>query len=140
MFKNILVAFDGSDQSKRALREAADLARLNQARLTVVSVVDVPDYAGTIDEVDDLVKRGNEFFQANLTKAVEEYKCEGINITGKLLYGHVGSTITQFAEEIKADLIAAGSHGRSAITNLVLGSVSNFVIKHAHCPVLVVRQ
>jgi len=64
----------------------------------------------------------------------------GIKTTSKLLYGHIGESLVKYEKENNIELIITGSHGRSAMRKLLLGSVSSFLSTHAGCPVLIVRE
>jgi len=81
MFKKILVAYDGSEGAKKALKVAIDLAKKDNAELHSISVEEgVPHYAATIGEVDEFRKEANEFFKKINDEAVEEAKKEGIEL------------------------------------------------------------
>jgi nucleotide-binding universal stress UspA family protein len=141
MFERIMVAFDNSIHAQKALRMGYEIANAHHSYLHIVAVVQLPDYAGTIDEVDEMVREGKKFYEDAMNKAVAEAERQGINrISSKMLYGHVGETLVKYANENKIDLIITGSHGRSALGKLLLGSVSGFITKHAQCHVLIVRE
>jgi nucleotide-binding universal stress UspA family protein len=57
-----------------------------------------------------------------------------------MLHGHIGQTLVKYVVDSGVDLIVTGSHGRSAVGRLLLGGVSDYVVKHARCPVLIVRE
>jgi nucleotide-binding universal stress UspA family protein len=61
----------------------------------------------------------------------------GLNL--KTLFGDPGMVLTDYAQEINAELIVVSSHGRTGLTRLLLGSVAERIVRHAHCPVLVLR-
>ncbi|MHB1041217.1 MAG: universal stress protein [Eubacteriales bacterium] len=140
MFNHIMVAFDNSTHSKKALDKALVLAGASGAQLDLITVVHLPDYAGTIDEVDEIIRDGKRFYQDSHDQAAAEAQKRGIKFTTKILHGHIGETLVKYANDKGIDLIVMGSHGRSSVGRLLLGSVSNYVVKHARCPVLIVRE
>lgn len=140
MFNRIMVAFDNSEHAKKAVKVSYEIAKAHNSRLHIITVVQLPDYAGTIDEVDEVVREGKNFYEAAIRLAVDEAEKQGIKTYYKILYGHIGESIIKYAKENNIDLIVSGSHGRSAVGRLLLGSVSNFLVKYAGCPVLIVRE
>lgn len=140
MFKHIMVAFDNSTHSYRALEKAFALAEAGGAELDLITVVHLPDYAGTIDEVDEIIREGKKFYRDAHDRVAAEAQKRGIKFAAKMLHGHIGETLARYAAESGVDLIVMGSHGRSAVGRLLLGSVSNYLAKHAKCPVLIVRD
>lgn len=140
MFKHIMVAFDNSVHANRALEKAMDMAEENKALLDLITVVQLPDYAGTIDEVDEIIRDGKKFYQDAHDRATAEAKKKGVKFNAGILHGHIGEAIVKYARDNRVDLIIMGSHGRSAVGRLLLGSVSNYVVKHAKCPVMIIRE
>ena len=136
--ERIVVGFDGSEQSHKALERAADIA--NGATLAVVCAANVSrllrDPAGGVAPVDpaDVEARSKAL------AAAKEY-VEGRGLTGVFIEGHgnPADVIVQEAEESGADLIVVGTRGLHATKRLFLGSVSTNVVHHAPCDVLVVR-
>jgi nucleotide-binding universal stress UspA family protein len=135
-----MVAFDNSSYAQKALEKGMALAAAGGAALDLVTVVQLPDYAGTIDEVDEMIRDGKRFYQEAHDRAALEAKQRGVLFKSRILNGHTGETLVKYANDNGADLIVMGSHGRSAVGRLLLGSVSNYVVKHAKCPVLIVRE
>ena len=136
--KRIVVGFDGSEQSRKALERAADLAA--GATLAVVCAADVSrlmrDPAGGVSPVEpaDADARASALAQAR--GYLEGRGVDGVYVEGT---GHPADVIVQEAEESGADLIVVGTRGLNAAKRLVLGSVSTTVVHHAPCDVLVVR-
>jgi nucleotide-binding universal stress UspA family protein len=137
--ETILLATDGSSASEGASEEAIDLAVQVEARLLVVSVLgassrpsEAPaDMAGQVDSRDTLTTKAQGI--------VQRAKASGANATFLVWEGEPGEAIVAAAESEKADLIVVGSHGRSGVSRFLIGSVSDYVVRHAHCPVMVVR-
>jgi nucleotide-binding universal stress UspA family protein len=136
--KRIVVGYDGSEHSRKALERAAEIA--NGATVAVVSAANITPYlrdpAGGVGPVDPADAEAR-------TKALADARefLEGKGITGVYVEGHgrPADVIVQEAEESGADLIIVGTRGHGAAAKLFLGSVSNNVIHHAPCDVLVVR-
>jgi len=146
MFKKILVATDGSAASSHAAALAVNLARVHGAQLTALYVADPYPYLG-IGEVNPL---GYEAYAAaaQQTAAKAHAEVQALATTGgaavpleALLVEDVAaaSGIVESAKQLGADLIVLGSHGRSGIARLMLGSVAARVVAESAIPVLVSR-
>jgi nucleotide-binding universal stress UspA family protein len=138
MFRSILVAWDGSEHAKLALAEAIDLARTQDARLTLLTVSAPlrawPGYVPPISEAD---------LEASAQQILAEGEAlvpEGIPVSGRTAVGYPGTELLKRAAAADHDLIVMGSRGRGAIRSAVLGSVSHFVLNHAKVPVLIVHD
>lgn len=138
MFRQILVAYDGSHQSQEAFRHAVEIARRFEAGLHVVSVIRLPEPAGRV-EVQALVEEGEQHFAAELKKLADLAAAEGLTITSETVVGHPAEHLVAVAEQRQADLIVMGRRGKTGVQRWMLGSVSERVLRYAHCPVLVVR-
>ena len=146
MFKHILLATDGSAASLHAAELAVGLARTHGAKLTAVYVVDPYPYIG----VGEINPMGYQAYSAAAQQQAAqahthiESLCTNSNPPVALqarLVEDVGaaSGIVQTADAEGADLIVVGSHGRSGIARLMLGSVANQVVARSPVPVLVAR-
>ena len=137
-WKNILLTTDGSRYSEAAAEKAIDFAKSYGGELKVISVIDVPPeyYAEAPKAVEDLIKKAKGFV-GNLKE-----KAEASNISTETFVGEGDAykVITDLAKKEKADVIFMGSHGRTGIKRLLMGSVTEGVIGHAPCPVLIVRS
>lgn len=145
----IILAVDGTafgsaaaDMLKRiALDDGDEVRILTVVDMAVPMAVDV--YGGYLPDTTELEKAARENAEKVISSTKE--KVEGIvggkkvAITTSILFGSPDSRIVETGEETKADLIVLGSHGYKAWERLLLGSVSNSVVHHAHCSVLVVR-
>ena len=140
--KKILIATDGSDYTKAAVKKGLSLAKMLGAEAIAVYVVDIRSFAGTsmyemaYAYVDTMRDNGDEVLK-ELDKQAESM---GIKIKTLKREGVPADEIISLAEETDADLIVIGSLGLSALEKLLLGSVAEKVIRHAPCPVLVVRN
>lgn len=141
MFSKILVPVDGSDNSHRALGAALLLSEKLGAKVTAIHVMeDIPvlhiQSEKLLREVLDAYKKESQLL---LSKCSEIATRKGLSINTKLLQGNVGSTILDFCEKEKYDIIVMGSRGMGNFKELILGSVSSKVVHHSRCPVLVIR-
>ncbi|MHC1625806.1 MAG: universal stress protein [Methanoculleaceae archaeon] len=142
MFRNILVAVDGSDSSMAAFRKAVGEARVWNAALKTIYVIETglftsipPD--NTIEMLYTFLQQeGQEIIERCNKIAVEE----GVAHSGFIRQGHAGSEILNLAREEGADLIVVGSHGKSEVDRLLLGSVSEHVVRHSPITTMVVRR
>jgi nucleotide-binding universal stress UspA family protein len=145
------VATDGSEEAELATRTATDLAQKTGSELHVVHVFGIapvgpPVYPEATDlqgealeeEAEEQVseKRAREVLDAEVGK-VRSYG--GTVVEAHLIEGRTAPEIVALAEEIGAGLIVMGSRGRGGIRRALMGSVSDSVVRHAHCPVLVAR-
>ena len=146
----VILATDGTEQSEAAIEITKSLNLSAGDEIRVISVVDmalplsVEVYAGyqpTTEEIENSVKENAEKILGSTGNKLNEIFAEkNISIITELLHGSPESRIVEKAEETQADLIIVGSHGYNRWERLLLGSVSDSVIHHAPCSVLVVRN
>ena len=142
VFTNILVAMDGSEASQRALSQSVDLAKLYNAKLHTIYVVETGLFSslpmeGTVEIMYSVLeKEGDEVMERAKKYATEK----SITVITHMKQGHAGSEILALAEEEKSDLIIVGSHGKSNTDRLLIGSVSTFVVTHSTVTTMVVRS
>jgi len=139
MFNKILVSYDGSPHSQRALETAVGLARCTSGALQLLYAYDkIPPYLGEPnfqEIVNQVVIAGRELVDA----AAEKARAEGLEVSTNVLEGPAAEAILRAAEADKSDLIVMGSRGMGQLQGLLLGSVSDRVLHHAKVPVLIVR-
>ncbi|MCW5940960.1 MAG: universal stress protein [Fimbriimonadaceae bacterium] len=140
MFKKILLAHDGSDGARRAHRVSVELAKATGGSLHVLCVQeDLPKYAETLIELDDVKQRSDRYFGSVLREAEEYAREQGIEIATHLSVGHEVDAIVRFAVEGGFDLLVLGYHGHSAISERLFGSTTSALVMHAPCSTLVVK-
>lgn len=138
MQPQILVPFDFSPASQRALAWAADLqSTTGGSPVHVIHVVTPPKVVAPEIPVPALSPEDVEQIAALLRTAV--HKVEIAASTEVIVAGSVGSAILDSAAHVQAGLIVMGTHGRSGLKRLVLGSVAEHVVRNAGCPVVVMR-
>jgi nucleotide-binding universal stress UspA family protein len=137
----VCCAVDFSETSRAALEEAADLARRAGAELTVIHVFEPPVGAsGTVVPESALF----EATRVELERKLELWRAEAEDLSGgavrsRLVPGSAAQEVVRFAREGNFDLVVVGTHGRTGLRRLVLGSVAELVVREAGCPVLVVH-
>lgn len=145
MFRHILLATDGSSASEHAAKLAVQLARVHEAKLTALYVVDPYPYLG-IGEANPLGFQA--YMSAALQHAAEAHakvmalcdKTPGVTCHPRLAEDVAAAAgIVQSARQVDADLIVVGSHGRTGVARLMLGSVASKVVAESPIPVLVAR-
>lgn len=137
--KKILVAYDGSPGSQKALEWAVMLAGTHKSDVVVAAVVKPPEFSPTIDEVDEFYIDGEKHFRPLLDKAVEYGENLGVSIQSIILRGHPAESIVRHAHDRRFDLIVMGTRGIGGFKNLIIGSVAQKVVTYAKTPVLVVK-
>jgi nucleotide-binding universal stress UspA family protein len=138
----ILLAADGSREAELAARTAADLAQKTDSELHVVHVLALPlDTHDPSSFEPQVWARLEKRERTTLEDLVESIKASGGVVKGShLAAGRPDAEIVALAEEIGAGLIVMGSRGVGGIRRALMGSISHSVVRHAHCPVLVVRK
>jgi nucleotide-binding universal stress UspA family protein len=138
----ILVAIDDSNFSKAALQAVIARMRAKDAEVRVLHVVEpiaisVPAQmsAGFTPELEGQVKEARELVE----RAGQTLRAAGFKVKTAVEKGDARVKIIDCAAEWNADLIVVGSHGRKGLRRFLLGSVSEFVARHAHCSVEIVR-
>ena len=135
MFKTIVLALDGSEESRQALPLATELARQDGARIVIAHVEQdvVGKGGGPIPATEDEI-------QAEIRKQAEELSADGIETSVEMrnvMLGGPAHAIAEIADGANADLIVVGTRGHSAVAGLFLGSVTQRLLHLARCPVLV---
>ncbi len=138
----ILVPIDFSDCSKKALRYALALARQFQAELLCLHVIDIPYGTSEAGLVVEMQRYRSKLQGEGKRSLAELVRAEAGDISAKPLMrsGTAHQEITRAAGELNADLIVISTHGRTGLGRFLLGSTTERVVRHAPCPVLVVRE
>jgi nucleotide-binding universal stress UspA family protein len=138
-YRNILVAVDGSKESKLALADAIELAHDSNARLTIVHVAAPPPSMARTTAAGAFAVSELEASHEPLLRAAVEKVPQDLPVTRLLLHGAPAHAIVGAAKEYGIDLIVVGSHGRGRVSSALLGSVSQAVVHDSPVPVLVVH-
>lgn len=139
MWKNILVAFDGSEYAVQAVQNACDIAKAVHANLTILAVVKIPEpLLGLKPDVfiDDASNYYNQLFNDAINK--NPHWDKGIKL--EIAVGRPSEVLVNYAMQKKVDLIVIGYRKKKPlIDKIMLGSVAKEVLDNATCPVLLVR-
>ena len=142
MYTNILLASDGSDCALRAATAAGTLADKFKSRLTLINAFQPIPTIGPYGEIlytgqdDNYTVEMKDYALARAGQILDEMK---VPFHSRQEIGDPAAEIIRVAEAEGCDLIVVGSRGQGALKSLLLGSVSDHVVHHAHCPVLIVR-
>jgi len=134
--KKILVAFDGSEGSEKALNKAISLLD-EYGELILLAVVPTPSEKSFLDE--EVYKNMKKKAETLINNTIRDIGSHDFTVTGIVEEGDAAAKIIDVANNLKCDLIVLGSKGTSEIGRYLLGSVANKVVQYAHKPVMVVR-
>ena len=148
IWKTLLVPHDFSSSANHAAAIARDEAKLHGARLLLLHIIDlphaikpdtviVPDATGAPVNVREYAVSSAE---AHLQDIVERLAKDGVTATSFIRVGNPVDEINRFVDEEKVSLIVMGTHGRTGLQHLLIGSVTERVVRTATCPVLTVRH
>lgn len=138
-YRKILLATDGSEQAALAAHHALALARQTGATLIVLYVVDSHLAFMLGIYKDEAIRELKEDGHRALAAIAEQAREAGVEVETHLGEGRTGEVILHDAERLQADLIVMGSHGQGALGDILMGSVSQYVVHHADKPVCIVR-
>jgi nucleotide-binding universal stress UspA family protein len=142
MFRNILVAVDGSPDADEALAQAVDLAASQRARLTIFGAVVAPPasaYLGGGAGVAATIAVDAEAEVSELLRRAAEQVPEGVSVTTVQSSEPVRAALMHQVKTGEHDIVVMGSRGRGAVRSALLGSVSHFLLDHSPVPVLIVH-
>jgi len=145
MFKHILIPVDGSATAQNAVAKAAGLAQTYRSEVTVIYVIDPYPFTGlgsdfAYGQAEYLAAASAEAKEA-IANARSVLEPLGLKVHSDVVEAHAAwRGILDKGQAIGADLIVMGSHGRRGMEKMILGSVTQAVLSHAHLPVLVVRD
>jgi nucleotide-binding universal stress UspA family protein len=142
MFEHILVLTDFSEHADAALSVAIEIARKFDSRLTLVHAFEPPSYAyvGLMTTPVDLVTPLHEAAGQTLAKALEALKARFERSDSLLVFGVVAIELVNAIEKQHADLVVMGTHGRTGMSHLLLGSVAERIVRGSAAPVLTVKR
>lgn len=147
MYQDVLIPTDGSEQASEAIDQGLELAALNDASVHAVYVVEpIPlgrfpagvkaagsEWGGIVDEQ-------REEGQAAVDDVEERATDRGLEVTSSVRHGRPAEEILEYVDEHDVDAIVMGTHGRSGADRLVIGSVTEKVVRKAPVPVVTVRM
>ena len=143
--RTILIPTDFSGCANYALPYAAAIARATKATIICVHVVEpiapAVGYTGLAEPlpIADISAQLEDSAERELPKLAECDECAGLNVEEVMVHGDAAAEIVRVAEEREVDLIVISSHGRTGLGRILFGSTAEAVVRHASCPVLVVK-
>jgi nucleotide-binding universal stress UspA family protein len=140
MFRKILVAYDGSEGARAALRIGIGLAKSLGIELHSISVEEhLPHYAATIGEVQDTKDRVDAYFRTLTKDARDQALLGGVELQAAVRQGHEVEAIVTYARDGQFDLLLAGYHGHSRIFDRLIGSTAQSIVRLSPCSVLLAK-
>ena len=139
--KKILCPIDHSDCSKEALKYAVSFAMKDESKLYMLHVIDIRSFSESIDAMTPQIPDYETIKQlkTKLLDCIPEEIRDDMNVEALVVQGIPFVEIIRTARENDIDMIVIGSHGRTGIAHMMLGSVSEKVVRKAPCPVLTVK-
>lgn len=138
MYRKLLVAYDGSEGSRKALKRAVQIALAFGAELHSISVeVDLPQYVATVGEFEEVKAQKDAYFNKLTGEAVESARVEGISLIPHVVAGHAVDSIVDFCKEGEFDLLITGFTGHSRIYERIWGGISRNLARFSPCSVLI---
>ncbi len=141
-FRKILVPIDFSDCSMKGVAYAKALAKEFDATLVLLHSVHLQYYVASDEyaryDLPLLMQQAEKAAQGQMRDLVRKTDWDGIQVERALEVGHAGQQICARAQDYDADLIVTSTHGTTGFKHVLLGSTAEYVVRHAHCPVLVV--
>lgn len=139
LFKNILVPIDGSDQALHSAEIAMNLAAQNGGKIHLIHIIRPSDYSFTGIDILDLVQKSAAEIITQAENSLKNMAAhENVTLTTEIAMGNPASVIVKRSKGF--DSIVIASRGLTGLSEILLGSVSNVVSHHAHCPVLLIRN
>jgi nucleotide-binding universal stress UspA family protein len=142
LYRNIVIATDGSENSQRAISCGIEIAKLSGATVHALYVVDTPSiisetWTAGKEVVHELIISEGKKILSRVKKITED---SGVEVKEVLLEGHPSEEIINFAENNNMDLIVMGTLGKTGIEKFLMGSVAENVVRNSKIPVMVVRN
>ena len=140
MYRRILIAYDGSNGAREALKQGIALAQALKSELACILVEEhLPHYAASISEVKAAKEEIDEHFRALAKHAQDLAALSGIEMETIVRQGHEVETIVNTARNGAYELLVMGYHGHSAIFGRIMGSTAQSIVRLAPCPVLLAK-
>jgi nucleotide-binding universal stress UspA family protein len=141
-FRKILVPTDFSECSVKGLAYAKTFAKHFKSKITLLNSVHFQYYVASDEcaryDLPRLLQQADVFARDQMRELFGKTNWEGLDVETSLQTGHPGQQICEHARDSDVDLIVISTHGSTGLTHLLLGSVAEYVVRHAHCPVFVI--
>lgn len=144
MGDTVVVPFDGSEQAQWALEHAVD--RFPDATLVLLSVINPAEFTYATGEEtlsplpDNWYETARENTRRTLEAAADEVRAAGMSVETVIELGRPARTIVEYVDEHEVDHVVMGSHGRSGVSRVLLGSVAETVVRRSPVPITVVKE
>jgi nucleotide-binding universal stress UspA family protein len=139
MFQNLVIANDGSEGGAKALAAGLELAGRLKAELHMVCVEELPRFPTSMDEVIEEGSEAGRRFQKVIERARARASAQDVELKTHIVAGHAVTSIVEFVERGRYDLLIIGFMGHSALYNRLIGSTTDRLVELAPCKVLVVK-
>ncbi len=141
-YRNIVIATDGSENSKRAISYGIEIAKLSGATVHALYVVDTVNFSSIPMDVgwETMYETLRGEGERAISEVKERGEIAGVEVREVLLEGHPSDEIINFAENNNADLVVVGTLGKTGLDRFLMGSVAEKVVRGSKVPVLVVRS
>ncbi|HYA88722.1 MAG TPA: universal stress protein [Nitrospirota bacterium] len=138
-YHSLLVPFDGSESSKKALGRACELSKTDRSELSVLYVI--PRYEEMMDffKTESVKKSLYQEAEKIIEVAKKMAAGQGVEIKAVVQEGHAADKVVEIADKMKHDLIIVGTHGWRGVNKAIMGSTAERIIAHASCPVLIAK-
>ncbi len=137
-----MVALDLSEPTEKIVREAEKLAKKTSARIWVLHNAepepDVIEFRTDPQAARDTLAEKFHLEHRQIQKIAKQLRKKGLDATALLVHGSTVETILKEASDLDVDMIIVGSHGRGAVYQLLVGSVSEGILRESQCPVLII--
>lgn len=135
----IVVGYDGSPSSRKAVEWAVTLAAKINSDVVVAAVVKAPEFSSSVDEVEESFSDGERYYQPLLAEMVEYGNDNNVPLRTEILRGHPAESLVRYAYERKADLLVIGNRGAGGFLSMIIGSVAQKVVAYSQVPVVVIK-
>lgn len=142
MYKKIFVSLDGSDEQDKVLDRAIAVAERNGAELYIGHVIDISNLEGAASYTQELLDQIEASFRREIGPMCDEASSAGklAKIEVLVKAGRIRETLQdEMLDTIQPDLVMCGARGLSSIKYAIMGSISTFLVRNAHCDVLVIK-
>jgi Universal stress protein UspA and related nucleotide-binding proteins len=139
-WNNILVALDASPDAERALEFVFDLGKAKEVSIEAVAVVPIPNYAGTLGEVETARQYGEQYYSEILEKTQWAAQKRKLNFRSQLFFGDPAERILHYLTKRQKDIAVLGHKGTSNIREILLGSTAYKLVNYSPCSVLIIKN
>ncbi|MFB6127497.1 MAG: universal stress protein [Halolamina sp.] len=139
MYDDILVPTDGSPAVDRAVDHAVDLAQRHDAQVHALYIVDSSAFSSLEGGTDAIIEALEEEGHAAVEAVTDAAENAGLDATSTVRTGTPHTSILEYVEEAAVDAVVMGTHGRTGLDRMLLGSVAEKVVRHAEVPVMTVH-